>query len=129
MSTPLELVQPSRLDDALVNGLARVYLAAFGAPEYGEAIEDVQRFVDEQLPKHAERDGFKLVVASQSGLIVGFAYGYTGQQGQWWTDRVAERAPADVVTQWVGGHFEFVELAVDRHTRSRASARRFTTRC
>jgi len=41
------------------------------------------------------------------------AYGYTGELGQWWSDRVAERAPQPVVVEWLGGHFEFVELAVD----------------
>lgn len=46
-------------------------------------------------------------------MLAGFAYGYTGRRGQWWSDHVAEHAPADVVAGWLGGHFEFVELAVD----------------
>ena len=49
----------------------------------------------------------------ENGTCVGFAYGYTGRRGQWWTDQVAARAPADVVERWLDGHFEFVELAVD----------------
>jgi ribosomal protein S18 acetylase RimI-like enzyme len=116
--------------------LAAVYRSAFGAPGYDEDAAEAERFATEQLPLHAERDGFKLVVArlprpsgttaagpsvgsldvagvmGGSGPIVGFAYGYTGHRGQWWSDRVAETAPAEIVAGWVGGHFEVVEMAV-----------------
>lgn len=95
------------------DALAAVYLAAFGAPGYDEGQEEARRFVEEQLPRHLERDGFRLAEATADGTLVGFAYGYTGQRGQWWTDRVAELAPPDVVDEWLGGHFELVELAVD----------------
>jgi GNAT superfamily N-acetyltransferase len=53
------------------------------------------------------------VIARVGRATVAFAYGYTGRRGQWWTDWVAERAPGWVVEDWLGGHFEFVELAVD----------------
>jgi ribosomal protein S18 acetylase RimI-like enzyme len=43
--------------------------------------------------------------------VTGFAYGYTGDRGQWWSDRIVEAAP-EIADEWVGGHFEFVELAV-----------------
>jgi len=96
--------------------LAAVYRSAFGAPGYDEDAAEAERFATEQLPLHAQRDGFKLVVArlprpsgttaagpsvgsldvagvmGGSGPIGGFAYGYTGQRGQWWSDRVAETA-------------------------------------
>jgi ribosomal protein S18 acetylase RimI-like enzyme len=45
--------------------------------------------------------------------LQGFAYGYTGERGQWWTDTVASGVPADVDQRWFGGHFEVVELGVD----------------
>lgn len=93
------------------SGLARVYRAAFGA--YGEGDAEVRRFTDEQLPVHAERDGFRLVVLEDDGEPVAFGYGYTGERGQWWSDWVAGLAPARIVDTWVGGHFELVELAVD----------------
>ncbi|MEU4607852.1 GNAT family N-acetyltransferase [Kribbella sp. NPDC023972] len=92
--------------------LAAVYLSAFGASGYDEDAASAKRFGNEQLPLHSERDGFKLVAARADDRIVGFAYGFTGQRGQWWPDRIAEAAPAEIVTEWVGGHFEFVELAV-----------------
>ncbi|HEX2499780.1 MAG: GNAT family N-acetyltransferase [Actinomycetes bacterium] len=97
----------------LANELAAIYRAAFGAPGYNEPPEAAERFRTEQLPGHADRTGFRCVVARLDGRVVGFAYGHTGEFGQWWTDWVASRAPVEVVAEWLGGHFEFVELAVD----------------
>lgn len=39
--------------------------------------------------RHAVREGFRLARVRQDGELVGFAYGYTGRHGQWWTDHVA----------------------------------------
>jgi broad specificity phosphatase PhoE/GNAT superfamily N-acetyltransferase len=97
---------------AMRDELVEVYRAAFTAPPYDETEESVQRFAAETLPKHAERDGFRLVTLRLAGDLVGWGYGYTGEHGQWWTDRVASSAPADVAGDWLGGHFEVVELAV-----------------
>jgi ribosomal protein S18 acetylase RimI-like enzyme len=92
----------------------RVYARAFGAPGYDEPAEAAQRFRAEQLPRHAGREGFRCVAARRDGCLVGFAYGYTGERGQYWPDWVAERVPAPIADKWLGGgHFEFVELAVD----------------
>ena len=111
-------IETSVFEDASVvrrrfDALAAVYLAAFGAHGYDEGEEEARRFVEEQLPRHIERDGFRMVEATADGRLAGFAYGYTGEHGQWWTDRVAALAPSEVVDEWLGGHFEFVELAVD----------------
>jgi ribosomal protein S18 acetylase RimI-like enzyme len=93
--------------------LVAVYRSAFTAPPYDEDEASVARFRDEQLPNHAQREGFRCVAASEDDRIVGFAYGYTGRRGQWWTDYVAERVPRELADEWLDGHFEFVELAVD----------------
>ena len=113
MSVQVGLVHEAAAVRRRSEELAAVYGAAFGAPEYGEGEEEVRHFVEEQLPRHVEREGFRLAEATVGGVLVGFAYGYTGQRGQWWTDRVVSLAPAEIVDAWVGGHFEFVELAVD----------------
>jgi len=96
-----------------VEQLADVYRASFGAPGYDEPPEAALRFRDEQLPLHAGRDGFRCATVQVQGRLVGFAYGYTGQRGQWWSDRIAEHAPAAVVDEWLGGHLDVVSLAVD----------------
>jgi ribosomal protein S18 acetylase RimI-like enzyme len=107
---PRVLTSPDEVRAALP-ALARVYRAAFGA--YGEGDAEVQRFTDEQLPKHAARDGFRMVVLEDGHGPAAFGYGYTGERGQWWSDWVAGLAPAEIVEEWLGDHFELVELAVD----------------
>jgi broad specificity phosphatase PhoE len=105
------------LDGPAAQGIAdeveRVYRAAFGAPGYDETEAEVRRFMDETLPTHASREGFRMVTLRLGPDLLGFAYGYTGERGQWWTDSVAGGVPADLDQGWFGGHFEVVELAVD----------------
>lgn len=107
---------------AAATELTEVYRAAFSAPSYDKSEESVARFRDDQLPTHAARDGFRCVTVRLGEQLAGFAYGYTGNRGQWWSDQVAERAPWDVVDEWLGGHFEFVELAVDPRWQGRGLA-------
>jgi 2,3-bisphosphoglycerate-dependent phosphoglycerate mutase len=102
--------------------LTDVYRAAFTAPGYDEAEESVDHFRDQQLTTHASREGFRCVTVRFGDRLAGFGYGYTGELGQWWSDRVAERAPQPVVDEWLGGHFEFVELAVDPRWQGRGLA-------
>src|SRR5438067_1880901 len=46
--------------------------------------------VHEILPQHSERDGFRFLGAfDEARLLLGFVYGYRGETGQWWHDRVA----------------------------------------
>ncbi len=97
---------------ALRDELVHVYRAAFTAPGYDEDDHAVARFVDDQLPAHAARDGFRLVTVRDGSALLGFAYGYTGELGQWWTDQIAGTVPPVLAKTWLGGHFEVVELAV-----------------
>ncbi|MGH3472317.1 MAG: GNAT family N-acetyltransferase [Nocardioidaceae bacterium] len=83
-----------------------VYDAVFGD------VSDEADWVGQTLEKHRARDAFRFVAALKADAMIGFAYGYVGQRGQWWPDRVVETLPKDVTDDWVGGHFEFVELAV-----------------
>lgn len=62
--------------------------------------------------RHRVRDGFRLARASEGEQLVGFAYGYTGQPGQWWTDQAASALEPSVAQAWLGGHFELVSLGV-----------------
>ena len=110
--TDLEIQRPTAwATDRPLDELVDVYRAAFTAPGYDETSDDVERF-RASLPQHADREGFRLVLGSRAGRLVGFAYGYTGRRGQWWTDRILARVPASITEVWVDGHFEFVGLAV-----------------
>ena len=68
----------------------------------------------EWLPRHAERDAFRFFAGvDESGRVAGFAYGYTGGAGQWWTDRVAAAMDEEERRSWLEPpHFEVVELHV-----------------
>ncbi len=67
----------------------------------------------DRLPVHARRSDFVFLVAREEAELVGFAYGYTGEHGQWWTDHVAEALAPGLRQRWLDPpHFEVVELHV-----------------
>jgi broad specificity phosphatase PhoE/GNAT superfamily N-acetyltransferase len=104
--------------------LTGLYRSAFTAPGYDESEQSVERFRAERLLAFVDREGFRCATLRIDEELVGFAHGYTGVRGQWWSDQLAERAPQPVVDVWVGGHFDVVDLAVDprRQRRGYASA-------
>ena len=74
--------------------------------------------------RHAARAGFRLARAHDESPdgerhLVGFCYGYTGERGQWWTDRAAEVLDAGTAERWLGGHFELVSIGVLPEVRGR----------
>lgn len=73
--------------------------------------------------KHTVRNGFRLARAYDGDALVGFAYGYTGQHGQWWTDSAQKVLANDVAEAWLGGHFELVSIGVLASARRRAVGR------
>lgn len=102
--------------DAIADELALVHGMAFDqpSPEAAEADSaDKERFLDNQLPTHREREDFRCVTLRLGAQLAGFAYGYTGAPGQWWTDQVTNDIPPDLAASWLGDHFEIVEIAVD----------------
>ncbi|MGK5680680.1 GNAT family N-acetyltransferase [Actinoplanes sp. URMC 104] len=103
-------IGPAGLDEAAA--LGDVYAEAFGRPPHNEPAEVILAWRDQSLPQHAARSGFRCVAAWDGELLVGFAYGYTGERGQWWTDQVVAAVPPQLAAEWLGGHFELVELAV-----------------
>ncbi|WP_344197882.1 N-acetyltransferase [Kribbella karoonensis] len=125
---------------AIAGELGQVFAAAFGAEEDTErfttetlpkhAARDDFRLVTARTPRPTGVLGSSGIpgqagvaglgsgsldvagVMGGSGPLVGFAYGYTGERGQWWPDRVVEAVEPELAAEWVGGHFEVVELAV-----------------
>ncbi len=76
--------------------------------------------IDEILPRHTEREGFRFHGAFADRLLVGFVYGYRGEPGQWWHDRVASELGPEGTERWLPpGHLEFTELHVRREFRRR----------
>jgi GNAT superfamily N-acetyltransferase len=90
-----------------------VYRDAFGAPPYCKGEDEVMDFA-QSLPQHAEREGFRMVVAVEdgTGALVGFAYGYKNTPGQLWHEEVARAVRPQIVAAWLMNSFRFVEIAV-----------------
>jgi len=87
--------------------LRDVHRAALGAGALSDEWASVRR------PRHAARDDFVFLAARDDGTIVGFGYGYTGEEGQWWTDRVSRALTEAQRAEWLDPpHFEIVELHV-----------------
>lgn len=89
-----------------------VWTAAFGE------VNDPEEWAISPWDRHRSHAGYRLAVAHDDGRLVGFAWGYTGERGQYWSDFIT-RELGSKVERWVGGHFEFVELAVIPEVRGR----------
>jgi len=74
--------------------------------------------------RHSGRSGFRLARAYSGDALVGFAYGYTGEHGQWWTDHAQKVLDPDTADAWLGGHFEVVSLGVLDAARRGGTGRR-----
>jgi ribosomal protein S18 acetylase RimI-like enzyme len=102
-SLAIEAVDPL----PLAAELREIHRAALGAG----ALSD--EWARDRLPAHARRSDFLFLVACDADELVGFAYGYTGAYGQWWTDHVAAALTAAQRAVWLDApHYEVVELHV-----------------
>jgi ribosomal protein S18 acetylase RimI-like enzyme len=84
----------------------RCYQEVFGD------FDDLETWRHDLFLRHVARTGYRLAVGLDGNIVAGFAWGYVGERGQYWTDLVCDVLPPDVSNEWAGGHFEFVELAV-----------------
>ncbi|MCW2726769.1 MAG: hypothetical protein JWN35_3690 [Frankiales bacterium] len=65
------------------------------------------------ISSHLERNGLRAIAATDDdGQLVGIAYGYVGERGQWWHDQVRRALSAEVANRWLDGAFEVCELHV-----------------
>lgn len=99
----------------LVDGRDAVPLAEQVWPCYDAVFgdfHDYETWRSDLFERHASRQGFRLAVALEQRTLVGFSWGYVGERGQYWSELVCEALPREVTADWVGGHFEVVELAV-----------------
>jgi ribosomal protein S18 acetylase RimI-like enzyme len=121
--TTYDLVTTVTDDDG--RAVFEVYDAVFGdQPDYAGWRSGVWE-------RHTAREGFRLARAHEEDRLVGFAYGYTGEHGQWWTDQAAGVLDPAVAGEWLGGHFELVSIGVLERFRGdgvgRALLERLTT--
>ena len=93
-------------------------------PVYAEVFDDTRDLAEWRAgvwDRHSARAGFRLARLREAGKLMGFAYGLTGERGQWWTDRVTAIWPTELTATWLGGHFELVSLGVREAARGRGA--------
>ncbi|MDQ4047904.1 MAG: GNAT family N-acetyltransferase [Actinomycetota bacterium] len=108
----LELVHRDQLE-AVVDGMLRVYAAAFAAPPYNHRPEGAARFKDVLMARHAPLEGFRCLVARVGGSIVAFTYGTTTRPGNWWHDAISPALGHEARDRWLRDAFALAELAVE----------------
>lgn len=98
--------------------LTALYREVFAIAPYFEPPEAVAGFAD-RLLQHAERRDFRAVLALDGERLIGAAYGYRGEPGQWWHDVVRRVLAPEVAAWWLADSFEVVQIAVhpDHHGR------------
>ncbi|MGE5140248.1 MAG: N-acetyltransferase family protein [Rudaea sp.] len=97
---------------AMRDRIAGVYRAAFALPPYNEGEPETEAAM-QSLLQHSRREGFRFRAArTAQGELVGFAYGYRGQDGQWWHDYVARFLDPQPREKWLSDCFQFVDIAV-----------------
>lgn len=79
---------------------------------------DFETWQEAVWDKHRVRSGFRLARSYLDDVLSGFAYGYTGEHGQWWTDTVRKVMEPEVAELWLGGHFEVVSIGVVKTARN-----------
>jgi len=107
----------TRVTEADTGELWQVYDAVFGDQP------DQTAWRTGVWDRHAAREGFRLARAYDGARLVGFAYGYTGRRGQWWTEQAVTVLGPDVAQEWLGGHFELVSIGVLETARARGVGR------
>jgi GNAT superfamily N-acetyltransferase len=103
----------SHLDNQQVEILQTQIVAVYqDAFPYKPEIE-VADFI-QSLPVHMNRADFRFIGAfdGDQGQLVGFAYGYTSQPGQWWYEQVKAALPVQIAAEWLDNSFQFAEIAV-----------------
>jgi ribosomal protein S18 acetylase RimI-like enzyme len=102
-------LSPDQILGEFFDPMVRIWMAAMRRPPdhprsqtFGQALQ-----------RHVTSRDFRCRVAhGPQGQPVGFAYGYTGCAGQWWTDLIAAAMDEATRDRWMNGHFELVEIHV-----------------
>jgi ribosomal protein S18 acetylase RimI-like enzyme len=104
-------IQPLPLDGPLFDGAVRVYGDAFAEPPYLDPDRGAE-VRDRLRTTHSKRRGFRALAAIDGPNVVGMAYGYHGEKGQFWHDAVARRLGREGEARWLDDAYELVEIAV-----------------
>ncbi|RPI24464.1 MAG: GNAT family N-acetyltransferase, partial [Chloroflexota bacterium] len=117
MDVRIEALNPSDII-AVEEQIVRVYHEAFAPAPYSKSQVEAALFSG-TLGRHMRRPGFRFLAAFLGqdrqlvgSPLIGFAYGYKSEPGQWWYDQVSAALRPEDVLDWMSDAYELVELAV-----------------
>lgn len=113
MTAKIVSYEDAKQVEPMLEQIVDIYREAFGQAPYFKDEHEVRSFA-KLLPHHIQRTGFHCVVAMEEDTrdVLGFAYGYTGAEGQWWHNLVSRDMSDEDAELWMSDVFEVVELAV-----------------
>ena len=93
--------------------LADIYRAVFTIPPYRETENDALMF-PARVARHSAKPGFQCLLARDTtrDQIIGLAYGYAAQPGDWWFTQIARVLSTPTDLRWLEDSFHLAELAV-----------------
>lgn len=113
----IEAWGPSEFD-ARVRQVMEIYVAAMGYPASAGAQRGRAAHGQATFP------GFTARAAYDSGdRLVGFAYGYTSEHGQWWHELVRRAVDTETAAAWLANAFELSEFHVRPDVQARGIGR------
>jgi ribosomal protein S18 acetylase RimI-like enzyme len=105
-------IEPLPKEGPRFEGALAVYREAFSRPPYSdrERANEVRKRIASQ---HGSRPGFRALCALHSdGRVIGMAYGYRSEPGQWWHEAVSAVVSAASYRRWMTDAWELAEIAV-----------------
>ena len=103
-------LEPLRLTNQVAASIADLCHRVFSEPPYAGINRDGLEERLRRLSAYPQFDG--RVALDEEGRLLGFAYGWLSQPGQWWHDQLRALLDPTDAERWLGNCFEFVELAV-----------------
>lgn len=111
-----DVASPSNGAPRLVCGTAALVYAtkvwACHHRVFGDDYPDYDTWYSRLFGRHAKAEGHRLALAHHNDIVIGYGWGYIGQRGEYWSDLLCDSLSERIASQWVGGHFDVVELAV-----------------
>lgn len=105
---------PIEGNESLLNQAADLYQEVWGKSD---------RSIKERLLRHYDYPGFKGIAAlSDEAKLLGFSYGYTSSEGQYYHGLLSKEFEAEEYDKWLKDCFEVVELAVHPAARKKGLA-------
>jgi ribosomal protein S18 acetylase RimI-like enzyme len=97
----------------LLDQIVAIYQEAFSGSPYNKGKSEVASFA-RSLPDHVQREAFSFVAAFEpdSARMLGFAYGYASNRGQWWHENVRSALPPYLAREWLEDSYQLTEIAV-----------------